>query len=237
MKKISVLLLCIDRYNECREYMDDAFKHAGYPFELCISDNGSTDPRIFEWCESKNPKVYFKNGYNYGTAQSLNRMIEANPSDYYCFIGNDIKLPHNWLKSFVEYSEAIPDHGVIGIDWRHLQYPNKEMLTHDGSVKMVWETTNVFGDMFVSQDLRNKIGKFCEDYSVYSFWDSDYSLRASAAGRTNFYLPNLRSDHFGNDVGENTAYRKMKDESMKKSEPIFRANIEKYKNGDYYIKP
>src|SRR5688572_27561441 len=102
MTKVSILLLTIDRYHLTREYVGQALKEAGYPFELCISDNGSKDPEIFKWCEEQNPKVYFKNGYNYGTAQSLNRMIEANPADLYCFLGNDIQLPRNWLKYAVE---------------------------------------------------------------------------------------------------------------------------------------
>lgn len=229
-KKVTILLLCIDRYNLTKKYIGDAMNNAGYPFELAISDNGSVDPNIFEWCEQQQPKVYFKNGYNYGTAQSLNRMIEANPSDYYAFLGNDIELPKDWLKKFVEHAEAIPNHGVIGIDWRGLTYPAKELngLT-------VSSTTNVFGDMFISQSLRNKIGKFNEEYGVYGIWDSDYSLRATAAGRENFYLPNLRSTHFGDDVGSNTAYRKMKDESLKIAATKLGANRIKYENGDYFI--
>jgi GT2 family glycosyltransferase len=235
MKKVSVLLLTIDRVNHCREYITPALANAGYPFELCISDNGSVQPEIFEWCEQQNPKVYFKNGYNYGTAQSLNRMIRANPSDYYVFIGNDIRLPENWLKTFVQYAEALEEQaGVIGIDWRGLNYENKELTTNDGFTKIVWDTTNVFGTMFVTQTLRNKIGEFCEEYGTYGLFDSDYSIRATAAGFNNFYLPNIRSHHFGNDVGENTAYRKMKDESLEKAQPIFNKNWEKYKQGEYY---
>lgn len=229
-KKVSILLLCIDRYRLTKTYIEDAMRKAGYPFELCISDNGSTEPEIFQWCEQQNPKVYFKNGYNYGTAQSLNRMIEANPSDYYAFLGNDIELPNNWLKYMVENAEAIPEHGVIGCDWRGLQYENK--VIND---KPVWISTNVFGDMFISQSLRNKIGKFCEDYGTYGLWDSDYSLRATAAGRQNFYLHGVRSTHFGDDVGSNTAYRKMKDESLSKAKPIFDANRLKYDKGEYFI--
>lgn len=231
-KKVSILLLTIDRYNMTRMYVGNALRDAGYPFELCISDNGSTDPAIFDWCALQSPKVYFKNGYNYGTAQSLNRMIEANPSDYYVFIGNDIELPKNWLKKMVEHAEAIPEHGVIGIDWRskESEYPRKVLNGIE-----VMSTTNVFGDMFISQSLRDKIGVFCEDYGVYSLWDSDYSIRATAAGRENFYLLNEKSHHFGNDVGENTAYRKMKDESMAKARPIFDANNAKYKLGNYFI--
>lgn len=237
MKKVSILLLTIDRFNHTREYVGKALEQAGYPFELCISDNGSKEPEIFEWCEQQSPKVYFKNGFNYGTAQSLNRMIKANPSDYYVFIGNDIRLPENWLKTFVQYAEQLEDKaGVIGIDWRHLDYPTKELLTQDGTVKLVWETTNVFGTMFITNTLRNKLGDFCEDYGVYGLWDSDYSIRATAAGMQNFYLPNLRSHHFGNDVGENTEYRRMKDASLEKARPIFDLNHTQYKEGNYFKK-
>lgn len=232
--KVSILLLTIDRYNMTRKYIGDAMRYAGYPFELCISDNGSTDPAIFDWCALQSPKIYFKNGYNYGTAQSLNRMIEANPSDYYAFLGNDIELPKNWLYNMVFAAEKVKNHGVIGIDWRGKSH-EYDKLEVDGYP--IDGTTNVFGDMFISQDLRNKIGKFCEDYGPYGLWDSDYSIRATAAGRQNFYLRDLTSHHFGSDVGEDTPYRKMKDESLSKARPLFDANFAKYKQGNYYIKP
>lgn len=229
MPKVSILLLTIDRFKLTREYVGNALAKAGHPFELCISDNGSTDPKIFEWCEAQNPKVYFKNGYNYGTAQSLNRMIKANLSDYYVFIGNDIQLPDNWLRALVSFAEGTKGkHGVIGIDWRGLQYPEVDI----NGLK-VWGTTNTFGTMCVSQELRDVIGDYCEEYGTYGLFDSDYSIRATASGRQNFYLPNMRSHHFGDDVGQNSEYRKMKDESLKKAQPIFNANHEEYKKGNY----
>lgn len=231
-KKVTILLLCINRSRMTKHYIEDAMRKANYPFELAISDNGSTEPEIFEWCEAQNAKVYFKNGYNYGTAQSLNRMIEANPSDYYAFLGNDIELPNNWLKEMVELAEAIPEHGVIGCDWRSLQYETKEI-----NGKQFWDTTNVFGDMFISQSLRDKIGKFCEDYGSYGLWDSDYSIRSTMAGRVNMYLKDRHSHHFGNDVGEESPYRKMKDASLHAAQPKFSENRVKYNKGEYYIKP
>jgi hypothetical protein len=142
----------------------------------------------------------------------------------------------------VEHAEAIPEHGVIGIDWRGLahQYPRKRYYREGANKEVlvdieVMSTTNVFGDMFISQSLRNKIGVFCEDYSKYGLWDSDYSIRATAAGRENFYINGLVSTHFGDDVGQNTEYRKMKDESLKAARPIFDANYAKYMTGDYFI--
>ena len=234
--KVSILLLTIDRYHLTREYVGQALKEAGYPFELCISDNGSKDPEIFKWCEEQNPKVYFKNGYNYGTAQSLNRMIEANPSDYYVFIGNDIQLPRNWLKYMVEAAENTEGlHGVIGIDWRgkEKEYDHVDLNGHP-----ILGSTNVFGDMFISQELRDKIGPFCEDYGPYGMWDSDYSYRSRVAGRQNFYLRGVKSTHFGDDVGQNSEYRKMKDASLSLAAKKFSENrVTKYDIGDYYIKP
>lgn len=230
--KVSVLLLTINRWGLTSNYVGSALANAGIDFDLCISDNGSTEPEIFDWCEKQNPKIYFKNGYNYGTAQSLNRMMDANPSDYWVFIGNDIRLEPNWLRTFVQYAEKTKDKaGVIGMDWRGLNYDTVKINDTD-----VWGTSNVFGTMFITKELREKIGDFCEEYGVYGLWDSDYSIRAASAGLQNFYIPNVRSHHFGNDVGENSAYRKMKDESLKNAQPIFNANWEKYKQGQYYKK-
>lgn len=230
--KVSVLLLTINRLHLTSEYVGQALKQAGHPFELCITDNGSTDPAIFDWCEKQNPKLYIKNGENKGTAQSLNKMIEQNPSDYYVFIGNDIKLPNNWLKQLVECAQAIPESGIIGIDWRGC-LKDCEKRTING--KEIRVNSNIFGTMFFSQTVRTKIGRMCEDYGPYGLWDSDYSLRAGYAGFINYYLPNVTSHHFGSDVGEKTPYRIMKDESLSKAKPKFSENWEKYKEGHFYI--
>lgn len=233
MAKVSVLLLTIDRFFLTREYVGTALKQAGHEFDLCITDNGSTCPEILKWNESQNAKVYIRNEKNQGTAQSLNKMIELNPSDYYVFIGNDIQLPKDWLKTLVEYNEAIPESGVIGIDWRGREkgYPKKEI--NGKTISLTPDA--VFGTMFFSHTLRTKLGKFCEDYGPYGLWDGDWSIRAKAAGHINYYLPKLTSHHFGNDAGEQTPYRKMKDESMKKAGPKYHENLKKYQEGNYYI--
>lgn len=228
--KVTILLLSIDRHYELTKYIDRALKNAGIKYQLAVSDNGSKDTKVKEWIESKKPVVFFDNGYNYGTAQSLNRMIQATAdSDYWVFIGNDIEMPNDWLKSLVETMERIPTSGVVGIDWRHLTYEEKQI----NNVK-VWDTTNVFGTMCISKECRNKVGAFTEDYGVYGLWDSDFSLRCKVAGLDIYYIKDLRSKHEGSDVGEQTEYRKMKDDSLKAAAPIFNINRELYKQGFYY---
>lgn len=233
MAKVSVLLLTIDRYHLTREYVGQALREAGIPFDLCITDNGSTEQEIFKWCEEQNAKIYIKNETNQGTAQALNKMIALNPSDYYVFIGNDIRLPKNWLKLMVDHAETIPNSGVIGIDWRGKEkdYPHE---TINGKT-IVASTDAIFGTMFITQQLRDTIGKFCEDYGPYGMWDGDYSIRAKLAGFKNYYLKGYTSHHFGNDVGEGSEYRKMKDKSIENARPKYRENLMKYEKGEIYI--
>lgn len=224
---VSILLLTIDRYDLTKEYVGKALREAGYPHGLCVTDNGSTDQRVFDWIKETSPCFYSRQDKNMGTPQALNMMISQMPSDYYVFIGNDIELPKNWLKDMMETITKIPESGVVGINWRPLQYETK---TYNNTE--VWHTERTFGTMMVSQVLRDKIGEFCEDYGPYGLWDSDYSIRAQLAGFPCYYVKDLNSDHKGNDVGENSDYRRMKDESLSKAKPIFEANHVLYLKGE-----
>jgi GT2 family glycosyltransferase len=231
--KVSVLLLTIDRFRLTRCYVGQALARANYPFDLCITDNGTkSDHEIFTWCEQQNPKLYIKNDHNAGTAQALNKMVEMNPSDYYVFIGNDIQLPQNWLKTMVEYAQAIPQTGIIGIDWRGGKNTFPQVIN---GKTVTGSSDAIFGTQFITKTLRDKIGKYCEDYGTYGLWDSDYWVRSKLAGFENYYLPNMSSHHFGDDTGKETPYRQMKNASISKARPIYDENFKRYHEGNWYI--
>lgn len=223
--RVSLLLLTIDRANKTKHCFGGAMQKAEYSFDLCIADNGSTEPEIFEWCETLKPKIYLKHGYNKGTTQALNELIALNPADAYVFIGNDIEMPRGWLREFVRYAKAIDNAGMIGMDWRGLAKSWKQETINGLNII---PATNIFGPTFITQKALDKIGSFCEDYGTYGLWDSDCAIRCSIAGLQNFYIPNFESEHKGNDVGKGTEYRKMKDLSLEKAQPIFNENIKRY---------
>jgi len=230
--KVNILLLTIDRLDHTKNYVGQALKNAGYPFELCCTDNGSKiEPEVIDLVRGWNPSLHILNDKNVGTTQALNEMIRQRPADAYVFIGNDIQMPQDWLKTLVSYAEAIPESGVVGIDWRGLQY-DKSIVNG----KVVKNTTNVFGTMFVTQAVRDKIGEFCEDYGPYGLWDSDYSIRCTIAGLLNYYVDGLMTTHQGHDVGHDSEYRKMKDASLAAAAPKFNENRKKYDRGEYFIK-
>lgn len=232
--KVSVMLLCIDRYDELNSIASKFLANAGYDYELLIADNGSKDTRVFEWCEKQQPKIYIKHGMNKGTTQSLNQLMALNPSDAYVFVGNDISMPTNWLKKMVDVYEATGNAGMIGIDWRQ-QAKNEPKQVING-VEVI-PTEKVFGSTFISQKALDVIGSLCEDYGVYGLWDSDCAFRCSIGGLTNYYVGGMESEHCGNDYGEQTPYRIMKDKSLSAGQSIFKENLKRYQETkQIYIK-
>jgi len=160
--KVSILILCIDRYNHTKEYVGNALRDAGYPYELLIADNGSKDTNIFDWQYKQRPKMLTRHGYNFGTTQALNQLIAFNPSDAYVFLGNDIQMPVGWLRKFVEAAERVPNTGMIGMDWRNQarRLPKAQTETGYTYIPSEW----VFGSTFITQSALDKIGSVCEDY-------------------------------------------------------------------------
>lgn len=223
--KITILLLTVNRFHQTRKYVGDALANAGIEYDLCITDNGSTDPEIIQWAKEQNPALLIHNSENMGVPQSLNKMIRMHQSDYYCFIGNDIELPDNWLKELYETYSSIPESGIAGIDWRGgIDADPVEMNS-----KTIDLCGRCFGTAFFSKELINDLGKLCEDYGVYGLWDSDFSIRTKLTGRLTYYLHGMKSTHMGNDVGETSPYRKMKDDSLLIGKPIFDRNVENYR--------
>jgi len=227
MPSVTILLLTIDRYEVTSKVITQALLNAGHPFTLHVHDNGSSDVAIQKWGLDQSRQYngkYTRSESNIGTTQALNIMMRGTNSDYYVFIGNDIALPPGWLKAMVEYAEAIPNSGMVGINWRPLEYPAAVV-----NGKLTWPSKRIFGDVLFGKHVRQAIGELCEDYGPYGLWDSDTAVRCEMAGLLNYYIADLRSEHMTNDVGEDSDYRRMKDASLSTAKPIYSANVEQYK--------
>lgn len=229
--KVSVLLLTIDRYELTEKYVGEALRNAGHEFDLCVTDNGSTDQRVIDLIESWEPKYFQRNSENLGTTQMFNQMIRENPADGYVLIGNDIQMPPNWLRAFVDHAQMIPQTGTIGIDWMMRAYPRAVFNGRE-----VDFADKIYGPVYIPRSTRDKVGDFCEDYGKYGYDDTDWSLRCRSAGLVNYYISFMKCIHHGGDVGEDSDYRRMKDAHLKANKSKLLANLEKYNVGNYYIK-
>ena len=64
--------------------------------------------------------------------------------------------------------------------------------------------------------------------------DSDYGLRLNQLGFKSYYIKGLQSQHIGHDVGEQTDYRKMKDEGLNKAGEIWSEYTKLYEESNNY---
>jgi GT2 family glycosyltransferase len=116
----------------------------------------------------------------------------------------------------VHYAQTIPNTGMCGIHC-------VESLGHQIEMNglMIHPTYTAFANVLIPMKVIEDIGYMNEDHDPYGMQDRDYAERATIAGFTNYYIPDLRSDHIGHDVGNGTEYRAMKDASLQRAQAVW----------------
>ena len=205
---IAVILLTQNRENLTQRVIDQNFYNSGYDADCYLIDNGS---------EEVNLKYPFK-GYDLsktkrGIGAGVNAGLRITKQyDGVCLLANDILLPQNWLSNWVMFAKRVSKTGIIGIHCVEDLPP-----LQDG----IHKTHTPFGDNFITRELIDTIGGYNEEYDPYGMQDRDYAERATIAGFTNYYIPDLKSEHIGHDVGNGTEYRAMKDASLQRAQSVW----------------
>jgi hypothetical protein len=202
---INVILLDYDRHDYTQRVKDVNFNNAGYPFDFTIVDMKGISKAI-----------------NYGIFQS--RTYDAVVT-----MANDILMPNSWLERMVQAMITIPNSGMIGI---HTVESISEPTTINGLQVHIQEAA--FGNVLIPMKAIDKIGYFNEAYDPYGMQDRDYSYRLQMTGHLNYYLSGLRAEHIGHDVGQDTPYRKMKDEGLRKCDYLWARETGKYQEENNY---
>jgi len=165
-----------------------------------------------------------------GISKAINKGISlARNSDAIVTMANDILMPQNWLARMVDATKRIENTGMCGI---HCVEGINSMETINGVQVHLQEAS--FGNVLIPMKAIRKIGLFNMNYDPYGMQDSDYAYRLKKTGHLNYYLHDLRSEHIGHDVGDNTPYRKMKDEGLAKCQTLWNEEITKYEEEENY---
>jgi len=182
--KVAILFLDYLRHDHTKQALQSIAK-AGYPFDLFTIRQK-------------------------GIAKALNIGIDIT-RDYDAVVtcANDIEMPDNWLNEMVIYSGNIPETGMCGI---HCVENIEKIIEINGM--SIHPTFTAFGNILMPRKAIDAIGYYNEDYDPYGMQDGDYAYRLNKKGFINYYIPNMKSNHIGNDVGNGTEYRKMKDEGL-----------------------
>jgi GT2 family glycosyltransferase len=184
--KILVIFLDYLRHDFTKQTLK-SISDAGYPFDLITIDKKGIASAINDGIDYAK-----KNGY-----------------DAIVTCANDIQLPNDWLKHMVHYAQTILNTGMCGI---HCVESLENQIEMNGL--MVHPTYTAFGNVLIPMKVIDDIGYMNEDYDPYGMQDGDYGLRTNSLGYFNYYIPNIKSEHIGHDVGNGTEYRKMKDEGL-----------------------
>lgn len=244
---VDILLNTIDRYELTVRCIGKALQTAGHSYGLMVCDNGSSDERVIDYIRTLNPWRFFVNARNEGCAQMHNQMLLCSRANLFVLLDNDIELRReNWLRDLVDAwvgaKNAGVNPGMLGIHSDQLCPEHHAPVTlSNGTVLHVASPPKedaIFGTRMFSREVLDKVGYFCEDYGTYSLCDNEYNTRVHHSGFVNAYISGPSGLHLGWDVGENSAYRRMKDESMRLAGPVFARNMAGYFSAkNFYLPP
>jgi glycosyltransferase involved in cell wall biosynthesis len=218
--------MTIDRYEMTKETLDIILNNSGEEFRLHHADNGSSDKRVIEYIKSLNPAYQRVSQTNKGIARTLNELIRVSNGDLIVHIGNDIVMTDGWLSRMKEAYETIHGSGIVACHTVEELYQEKEV----NGIK-IHEGIRVFGPKMFSRKVIKYLGGYNEVYYPYGMEDSDLAVRSHYSGFRNYYVGGVSGKHNGHDCGEDTEYRKMKNDSLKKNSMIYDKNYELYKEG------
>jgi GT2 family glycosyltransferase len=230
---IACIFLTLNRPELTLKTIQHNFFNAEKDADVILIDNGSSFENLNLISDSYPFSKTYHFPQNKGIATAINKGIElAEHYDGIVTLANDILMPKGWLRIMTEYAGKIPNTGMAGIHCVEHLPPLQSVNGID--VHLSYEKT--FGNTLITKQAIQKIGRFNEDLDPYSNQDADYAYRLMKTGFINYYIPNLRSEHIGHDVGSGTDYRKMKDESLEANWKKHHEWLKHYdKTGNYYL--
>lgn len=225
--KVAVLMLSYNRFELLKQTIEHNRSNAGYPFDLYIWDNGSTDLRVKPFLNSLSGAKHVMYDYeNSGIARPFNLLLRDIGANYdaFVFMANDILEPDNWLRDRVNYMKMIPNSGMVSIAVGNHNYPsrmNNGMIIHPG---------HVIGQFMISREVFDTIGYLREDFGLYGPIDNDYNIRCEKMGYVNYYLPVVKAIHL--DDKDDTQYGYSKSEQVSKTWAEFVNTLPRYNDLD-----
>jgi GT2 family glycosyltransferase len=206
---VTVVLLSLDRLHLTRRCVESIYRHADYPFELFIHDDGS-QPDTVDYLRSLRAAhdnvALFESPVRLGCAVARNRAFERIGTEYVFSLDNDIVCHPGWLREAmtcaVQHDAAFVSPLRLEPDGRLWSFAPELVRTDHASVL---EIARWFHDLpletvqrwFENADVATNFvcggaglfsgaafrdcGGFPEDYQV-GFEDMDFSLQMVARG-------------------------------------------------------
>ncbi len=191
-KKVSIIMLALNKVEYTRECIESIQKYTQQSYELILVNNGSTDGTK-EYFDSIPGAVVIHNTENRGVAAGWNQGIDKATGEYVLVFNNDTIVGTNSIENLVRAAINHPTAGIIAPRSNAIAGPQMvEGFTYQDKNEIPglihgyqeandlasWEFTRIKGFcMLMSKETVAQIGYFDEQFGYGNFEDDDYSCR------------------------------------------------------------
>ena len=113
--KLSIVIICWNDLKVIKDCLESIYREtARIPFEVIVSDNGSTDGSLDVIRERFPQARVVENGANLGFARGNNSGINAAHGEYVLILNPDTLIHDRALEKLVDYADQHPDAGAFG---------------------------------------------------------------------------------------------------------------------------
>lgn len=233
---LSIIIVNLNTIDLTEGCIKSIYKHKiNYPFEVFVTDNGSTDGSV-EMLKRyvkkyKNFNAIF-NDSNTGYAKANNQGIRKSIGEYILLLNNDTVVYKDSLNNLINFAKKTPDAGVVGsrllnIDGT-LQMSCYHFPTITNAIREYWflskglfekfaptgnkpvTVDSVVGAVFlITPAARKKVGILDERYFAY-FEDIDYCRQVWKKGLKVYYFPESVITHY-----HGATFKKLADDGLR----------------------
>ncbi len=172
-----------------RDCIESILKNTGYPYRLILVDNASAidTKRYLEDVKATRPRdvELIRNEENLGFIKAVNQALKISAGPYVCILNNDTIPAPGWLERLIGFAETHKDVGLVNPQCDgHLDTPIEayaRTLEKNKGIFMEMNQCQGFC-MLVKREVIDRIGYLDESFGIGGFDDTDYSMRAHAAG-------------------------------------------------------
>jgi GT2 family glycosyltransferase len=184
---VNITIATYNRLDCTKICIETARSLAGFPHQIVVVDNASTDGTREYLQELLHDGIIHRLALldeNMVVACAYNLGWELAPADYFMKVDNDVRfLRQGWLAELVRLAARHPDIAMLGFGCTAtaIRYrPAEDVLLHHQG--------HVGGCVLIRRDILEQLGWWNEDYGLYGEEDSDFGLRARLAGFANVTL-------------------------------------------------
>jgi len=213
--KISIILLCYNKFSYTKRCIDSIFKNTNYPnYEIVAVDNASVD-ETSEYLETYAKRLkYVRINNNVGFIGGNNIGVSQTDADYVVFLNNDTEVMPDWLGNLYNTFLFHPDAGGVGAK---LIFANNTLQeagaavfndatgwnygrngeVSDSRYNFVRETDYCSGAaLMVRRDLFNKVGGYDYLFAPAYFEDTDLCFSIRKLGYKIYYCFSAQVIHY-----------------------------------------